>query len=48
MIFALLVWLNEGTLELSGNPIQGWKTFLIFIISGTITGGVTGKVLDLL
>ncbi|WGV29103.1 hypothetical protein [Halotia branconii] len=46
VIFALLVWLNEGTLEWSGNPIQGWKTFLIFIISGTITGAVTSKVLD--
>ncbi|MBE9037011.1 hypothetical protein IQ246_18260 [aff. Roholtiella sp. LEGE 12411] len=46
VIFALLVWLNEGTLDLIGNPIQGWKTALIFLVSGAITGGVTGKALD--
>jgi signal transduction histidine kinase len=47
LIFALLVWLNEGTLELSGNPIEGWRTALIFLVSGAVTGGVTAKVLDL-
>jgi signal transduction histidine kinase len=46
LIFALLVWLNKGTLEWSGNPIQGWKTALIFLVAGAITGGVTGKIFD--
>ncbi|MBG1271356.1 hypothetical protein F8S12_35795 [Nostoc sp. WHI] len=41
-----MVWFNEGTLEWSGNPFGGWKTALIFLVGGAITGGVTGKALD--
>ncbi|MBE9038249.1 hypothetical protein IQ246_24735 [aff. Roholtiella sp. LEGE 12411] len=46
VIFALLVWLNEGTLDLIGNPIAGWKTAFVFLIGGAATGGITGKALD--
>ena len=46
LVYFLLVWLNEGSLEWSGNPIQGWKTALIFLIGGAITGAATGKALD--
>ena len=47
LVYFLLVWLNEGTLEWSGNPFGGWKTALIFLIGGAITGAATGKALDL-
>ncbi|MCC5613765.1 hypothetical protein LC605_01455 [Nostoc sp. CHAB 5836] len=46
LVYFLLVWLNEGTLEWSGNPMGNWKTALIFLVGGAITGGVTGKALD--
>ncbi|AVH63939.1 hypothetical protein NPM_2211 [Nostoc sp. 'Peltigera membranacea cyanobiont' N6] len=46
LIYFLLVWLNEGTLEWSGNPINGWKTALVFLAGGVITGAATGKALD--
>ena len=46
-VYFLLVWLNEGTLEWSGNPINGWKTALVFLTGGAITGAATGKALDL-
>lgn len=46
LVYFLLVWLNEGTLEWSGNPFGGWKTALIFLIGGAITGAATGKALD--
>ena len=46
LVYFLLVWINEGTLEWSGNPINGWKTALIFLIGGAITGAATGKALD--
>ncbi|MEJ6487679.1 hypothetical protein N0Y54_41635 [Nostoc punctiforme UO1] len=46
LIYFLLVWLNERTLEWSGNPIQGWKTVVIFLAGGAITGAATGKALD--
>ncbi|AUB44590.1 putative ATPase, archaeal AAA+ ATPase superfamily (plasmid) [Nostoc flagelliforme CCNUN1] len=46
LVYFLLVWLNEGTLEWSGNPFSGWKTGLVFLAGGAITGGVTGKALD--
>ncbi|WP_230968512.1 hypothetical protein [Nostoc sp. WHI] len=46
LVYFLLVWFNEGTLEWSGNPFGGWKTALIFLVGGAITGGVTGKALD--
>jgi hypothetical protein len=29
LVYFLLVCLNEGTLEWSGNPINGWKTTLV-------------------
>ncbi|MEH2325337.1 MAG: hypothetical protein V7K32_17610 [Nostoc sp.] len=46
IVYFLLVWINEGTLEWSGNPINGWKTALVFLASGAITGAATGKALD--
>ncbi|MGJ5634425.1 hypothetical protein [Nostoc sp. CALU 1950] len=46
LVYFLLVWLNEGTLEWSGNPFGGWKTVIIFLAGGAITGAATGKVLD--
>ncbi|WP_242065077.1 hypothetical protein [Nostoc sp. FACHB-133] len=46
LVYFLLVWLNEGSLEWSGNPIQGWKTVIIFLAGGAITGAATGKALD--
>ncbi|MBD6620329.1 hypothetical protein FNW02_32245 [Komarekiella sp. 'clone 1'] len=46
LIFALLVYFNEPNLEWSGGPIQGWKTALIFLAGGAITGAATGKALD--
>ena len=45
-VYFLLVWINEGTLEWSGNPINGWKTVIIFLAGGAITGAATGKALD--
>ncbi|WP_193198968.1 hypothetical protein [Nostoc sp. MG11] len=33
-------------MELSGGPIAGWKTGLIFLVGGTLTGATTGKALD--
>ncbi|MBD6621059.1 hypothetical protein FNW02_36385 [Komarekiella sp. 'clone 1'] len=47
VIFAIMVWFNEPSLEWSGEPIQGWKTALIFLAGGAITGTATGKALDL-
>ncbi|MBD6620748.1 hypothetical protein FNW02_34565 [Komarekiella sp. 'clone 1'] len=46
LIFFLLVYFNEPSLELSGGPTQGWKTALIFLVGGAITGAATGKALD--
>ncbi|WP_193201026.1 hypothetical protein, partial [Nostoc sp. MG11] len=46
VIFFLLVYFNEPSLELSGGPIQGWKTALIFLAGGAVTGAATGKTLD--
>jgi hypothetical protein len=46
IVYFLLVWLNEGTLEWSGSPFGNWKTAIIFLAGGAITGGVTGKALD--
>jgi hypothetical protein len=45
-VYFLLVWLNEGTLEWSGNPFGGWKTAIIFLAGGAITGAATGIALD--
>ncbi|MBD0388280.1 MAG: hypothetical protein ICV54_17680, partial [Nostoc sp. C3-bin3] len=45
-VYSLLVWLNQRSLQWSGGPIQGWKTGLIFLVGGTITGAATGKALD--
>ncbi|MBD2525611.1 hypothetical protein [Nostoc sp. FACHB-133] len=46
LVYFLLVWLNEGSLEWSGNPFGGWKTVVIFLAGGAITGAATGKALD--
>ncbi len=44
LVYFLLVWLNEGTLEWSGNPFGGWKTALIFLGSGAMLLGNTQQV----
>ncbi|AUB42086.1 hypothetical protein COO91_08191 [Nostoc flagelliforme CCNUN1] len=41
LVYFLLVWFNEGTLEWSGNPFSGWKTVIIFLTGGAITGAAT-------
>jgi hypothetical protein len=46
LIFALLVYFNEPNLEWSGGPFGNWKTALIFLAGGAITGAATGKALD--
>ncbi|QLE53553.1 hypothetical protein FD724_37395 (plasmid) [Nostoc sp. C057] len=46
LVYFLLVWINEGSLEWSGNPFGGWKTVIIFLAGGAITGTATGKALD--
>ncbi|MHC5771387.1 MAG: hypothetical protein ACYTXI_38685 [Nostoc sp.] len=46
LVYFLLVWLNEGTLEWSGSPFGNWKTTIIFLAGGAITGAATGKALD--
>jgi hypothetical protein len=46
IVYFILVWLNEGTLEWSGNLFGGWKTVLVFLAGGAITGAATGKALD--
>ncbi|MBD2536810.1 hypothetical protein H6G97_49295, partial [Nostoc flagelliforme FACHB-838] len=45
-VFSVLVWFNQKSLQWSGGPIQGWKTGLIFLVGGTVTGAATGKALD--
>ncbi len=45
-VFSVLVWFNQKSLEWSGGPIRGWKTGLIFLVGGTVTGAATGKALD--
>ncbi|MDZ8264033.1 MAG: hypothetical protein RMY63_37460 [Nostoc sp. ChiQUE01b] len=45
-VFSVLVWFNQKSLQWSGGPIQGWKTGLIFLAGGTVTGAATGKALD--
>ncbi|MEH2160380.1 MAG: hypothetical protein V7K38_04885, partial [Nostoc sp.] len=42
----VLVWFNQKSLVWSGNPIEGWKTGLIFLVGGAVTGAATGKTLD--
>ncbi|MHC0067411.1 hypothetical protein ACWATR_31620 [Nostoc sp. UIC 10890] len=46
LVYFLLVWFNEGSLEWSGNPFSGWKTVIIFLAGGAITGAATGKALN--
>jgi signal transduction histidine kinase len=45
-VFSVLVWFNQKSLQWSGGPIEGWKTGLIFLAGGTVTGATTGKALD--
>ncbi|MBD2534744.1 hypothetical protein H6G97_36880 [Nostoc flagelliforme FACHB-838] len=45
-VFSVLVWFNQKSLQWSGGPIEGWKTGLIFLAGGTVTGAATGKALD--
>ncbi|MDZ8135864.1 MAG: hypothetical protein RM049_11270 [Nostoc sp. DedQUE04] len=44
--FAVDPFTFPGNLEWSGNPFGIWKTALIFLAGGAITGAVTGKALD--
>ncbi|MEH2195469.1 MAG: hypothetical protein V7K98_22900 [Nostoc sp.] len=46
IVYSLLVWFNQKSLVWSGNPIEGWKTGLIFVVGGAVTGAATGKALD--
>jgi len=46
IVYSLLVWFNQKSLQWSGNPIEGWKTGLIFLVGGGVTGAATGKALD--
>ncbi|MEH2327373.1 MAG: hypothetical protein V7K32_28210 [Nostoc sp.] len=46
IVYSLLVWFNQKSLVWSGNPIEGWKTGLIFLVGGAVTGAATGKTLD--
>jgi len=46
LVYSLLVWFNQKSLIWSGNPIEGWKTGLIFLVGGAVTGAATGKTLD--
>ncbi|MEH1899542.1 MAG: hypothetical protein V7K94_30465 [Nostoc sp.] len=46
LVYFLLVRINEGSLEWSGNLFGGWKTVLVFLAGGAITGATTGKALD--
>ncbi|MBC6435514.1 hypothetical protein FM036_39340 [Nostoc sp. HG1] len=46
LVYSLLVWFNQKSLVWSGNPIEGWKTGLIFVVGGAVTGAATGKTLD--
>ncbi|OYE00356.1 hypothetical protein [Nostoc sp. 'Peltigera membranacea cyanobiont' 232] len=45
-VFSVLVWFNQKSLQWSGGPIEGWKTGLIFLVGGAVTGAATGKALD--
>ncbi|WP_243458651.1 hypothetical protein [Nostoc sp. UIC 10630] len=45
-VFSVLVWFNQKSLQWSGGPIEGWRTGLIFLVGGTVTGAATGKALD--
>lgn len=47
LVYSLLVWFNQKSLVWSGNPIEGWKTGLIFLVGRAVTGAATGKTLDL-
>ncbi|WP_334707937.1 hypothetical protein [Nostoc sp.] len=46
LVYSVLVWFNQKSLVWSGNPIEGWKTGLIFLVGGAVTGAATGKTLD--
>ncbi|ACC85344.1 hypothetical protein [Nostoc punctiforme] len=43
---SILCWCGSIRKVWSGGPIQGWKTGLIFLVGGTVTGAATGKALD--
>ena len=45
-VFSVLVWFNQKSLQWSGGLIEGWRTGIIFLVGGTITGAATGKALD--
>ena len=44
IVYSLLVWFNQKSLQWSGNPIEGWKTGLIFLVGGAVTGAITGAI----
>jgi hypothetical protein len=46
LAYFLVVRLNINRLDIAGDLIKGWKTAIVFAISGAATGAVTGKALD--
>jgi hypothetical protein len=46
LLFFLVVRLNINRLDIAGDLIKGWKTAIVFAISGAATGAVIGKALD--
>jgi hypothetical protein len=46
LAYLLVVWLNISRLDIAGDLIKGWKTAIVFAISGAATGAVTSKALD--
>ncbi|BCL40144.1 hypothetical protein [Nostoc sp. MS1] len=46
LAYLLVVRLNINHLDIAGDLIKGWKTAIIFAISGAATGAVTSKALD--
>jgi hypothetical protein len=46
LVYFLVVRLNISRLDIAGDLIKGWKTAIVFAISGAATGAVIGKALD--
>ncbi|BAY41272.1 hypothetical protein NIES2111_56680 (plasmid) [Nostoc sp. NIES-2111] len=46
LLYLLVVRLNINRLDIAGDLIKGWKTAIVFAISGAATGAVIGKALD--
>ncbi|BCL39641.1 hypothetical protein NSMS1_60880 (plasmid) [Nostoc sp. MS1] len=46
LAYLLVVRLNINRLDIAGDLIKGWKTAIVFAISGAAVGGFTSKALD--